>query len=93
MGRRLLYLIFGFLMLHQFAGAASSVKKLPFESYLFEKVVITGATNVNEFELIYQDSDYNQINISHDNFECLLTMKIPVHEIEAESHAMKEGFS
>lgn len=94
MVKRFKYLVFVFLMLHQLCtDAASPAKNAPLDSYLIEQVVISGSTNINSFQLIYNEENYSEISSNtEDILSDLVKLSIPVQKIEAESTSMKKDF-
>ncbi len=92
MGRRMKYLVFVFLMLHQVSDAATPTNNVLLGSYLFEHVLIEGSTNLNQFQLSYSEDAFSLFPASNYGSSEFLRMAIPARKINAESNSMHNDF-
>ncbi|MGV8134264.1 MAG: YceI family protein [Mangrovibacterium sp.] len=83
-----------FILLFFYPGVVvySQAEKDRFDHYLFDEVVITGSTNMNQFSLNYKENGYSAIPApvgkNHDRF----VISIPAGKIKAESKMMLHDF-
>lgn len=94
MVKQVIYFLIALLILSGSVKASSNPSKglCNIAAYLFDEVVITGATNVNQFHLSYRENTYTRFNGSHNFKDNGLQICIPVRNIEAESQLMLDDF-
>jgi len=66
-------------------------RELP-DRYLFDQVMITGSTNMNEFHLDYRESDFSGIPSCVQGKDDTFRFLIPAGRIKAESKMMRTDF-
>lgn len=84
-------LIFIFLFLYPGMNAYSQAEKGRPDSYLFDEVVIKGSTNMNHFQLNYEEENYSEIPAVGEN-PGRFRISIPAKKIKAESKMMLRDF-
>ena len=94
MGRRMKYIVFVFLMLHQVTDAATPAtpNNIAIGSYLFEQVLIEGSTNLTQFQLSYSEDTFSLLPACNLGSSEFLMMAIPAQKINAESLSMQNDF-
>ncbi|MDX9883388.1 MAG: YceI family protein [Prolixibacteraceae bacterium] len=86
------YILVAFLILPEVIKAVVPEIPCGVSAYLFDQIIITGATNVNEFQLSYRENTFTRLNGSSDVKNNNLQICIPVRNIEAESQLMLDDF-
>jgi len=85
-------LILIFLFFYPGVVVYSQAEKDRLDHYLFDEVVITGSTNMNQFSLNYREKNYSAVPApggkNHDRFK----ISIPARKIKAESKMMLNDF-
>ncbi len=86
------YLMLGFFVLFGYTKTGFSKESCNIAAYLFNEVIITGTTNINQFHLLYSENAYTRFNGSPGFSGNRLQISIPARNIEAESQLMLDDF-
>lgn len=87
---QLRYLIFCFILANTIVNANPSGKEMI--GYQLDDVIITGSTNISNFQLSYNEEQFSDIRNSPVRSANSLQIYIPAKKIEAESKTMLDDF-
>lgn len=89
---QLKYLIFIFILIVKFVAANPTGSEIKLSGYLFDEVIITGATNVNSFQLLYNEDRFTTLINYPVTANDKLQICIPARNITSEPKLMLADF-
>ena len=81
-----------FLVLTKVVAGQMAAAKNTFSRYMFDQVLITGETNVNDFHLEYRENEFCNVLGKLESGSSTIQIEIPADQVEADSQVMLNDF-